>query len=223
VWPWSDGLEPRTPVQHKMMLFDSSANGLMPQSMNDCSSSILPLSSSKLALLRKGLLRRAIHRYLSHNPIALQLFPCSDDNLSFCLLIEHAIRYENKTSSELKDLFDEIGCPPSAASTFMSWLEKWLVRILYRDGNPRDKCAMGQALCVCLYRCADEDDYEVAENLLMSRADLEQRFEGGTPLLHVAADAHNGVEHSKGDGSRARMVELLLFHGANVHARLDGR
>jgi hypothetical protein len=161
-----------------------------------------------------------------HNPLALQLFPHHEKVLSlmaFCHIVEGHILAEKKTLNEMMVFFQQIGSVPSAASTFMHWLEKWLVRIVYRDGNPflRGKCAMGQALCVCLYRCADPRDYEDAENLLLRRADPEQRFEGGTPLLHAAADVHKGIEHSKGDGSRARMVELLLFHRADIHARLD--
>ena len=190
------------------------------------SSAILPLDPSKVALLREGLLKRAVYRNLMHNPLGLQLFPPheKDHSVMMCShIVEVAILREKKTFSEMMVFFQQIGSVSSAASTFMHWLEKWLVRIVYRDGNPfsRDKCAMGQALCVCLYRCADARDYEVAENLLLRRADPEQRFEGGTPLLHAAADVHKGIEHSKGDGSRARMVELLLFHGADIHARLD--
>jgi hypothetical protein len=41
--------------------------------------------------------------------------------------------------------------------------------------------------------------------------------------MHAAADVHNGIEVARGSGSRGRMVELLLFHSANVHARLDSR
>jgi hypothetical protein len=213
------------PGAARKMMQPCDRNKWILRLMSDWSSNILPLSSSKVALLRKGILIRALHRYLSRNPASLQLCPRSDHILSFCRWIEHAIRHQNKTASELMAHVRVISSEPSAGLIFMTWLEKWLVRIVYRDGNPFlcDKCAMGQALCVCLYRCADAQDYEVAENLLLSRADLEQRFEGGTPLLHVAADAHNGIEHSKGDGSRARMVELLLFHGANVNARLDSR
>ena len=41
--------------------------------------------------------------------------------------------------------------------------------------------------------------------------------------MHAAADVHNGIENARGSGSRARFVELLLFHAADVHARLDSR
>ena len=95
--------------------------------------------------------------------------------------------------------------------------------MVYRDANPISPDEMGKALAVCLYRCADEQDYNVAESLVLRRADLEQRWEGGTALMHAAADAHKGIESSKGSGYRVRMVELLLFYGANASARFDSR
>ena len=82
---------------------------------------------------------------------------------------------------------------------------------------------MGRALAVYIYRCADAHDYQVSEQLVLRRADLEQRWESATALMHVAADVHNGIEDCNGSGSRVRMLELLLFHGANVHARLDNK
>jgi hypothetical protein len=122
-------------------------------------------------------------------------------------------------------LLDQMGAVPTAASTFMIWLHKWLLHMVYRDGNPLscDKRAMGKSLAVHLYRCADARDYEVAEKLVLRRADLEQRWEGATALMHVAADLHLGIERSGGSCSRLRMAELLLFHRASVHARFDCR
>ncbi len=185
----------------------------------DWSSSILPLSSPKSSLIRKGLLQRAILRNFN-----LQLND-STKTFHFFRLVERAIRHERKTCVELMTLFSMHGASPLETLRFMRWLEQWLMRIVYRDGNPisRDRVAMGQALAIYLYRCADAHDYEVAEQLVLRRADPEQRWEGGTALMHVAADVHNGIEESKGPGSRVRMLELLLFHGANVHSRLDSR
>jgi hypothetical protein len=180
--------------------------------MSDCFSSILPICSAKAALLRKGLLNRAIHRKFHFSS-------CISSN------VERAITDMKMTCSDLTFLLQRRGFTSVEIAGFMAWLEQWLMRMVYRDGNPlsRDKCAMGQALAVCLYRCADARDYEVAEQLVLRHADLEQRWEGGTALMHVAADVHNGIEHSKGCGSRARMVELLLFHRANVNSRLECR
>ena len=127
--------------------------------------SILPLSSAKSALLRQGLLERAILR--------------NCDGLFFSLanLVERKI-HEKATCFELLALFQEYGAISSAQSEFMLWLQQWLTRMVYRDGNPfsRDRHAMGQALSLCLCRCADGQDYEVAEKLVLHGADLEERW-----------------------------------------------
>jgi hypothetical protein len=187
------------------------------------SSSILPLSSPKSALLPKGLLNRAILCNFDFASV-LPRFP-SSNQVQFSRLVERAIRHDRKTCSEIIALVREYDITPSATSRFMTWLEQWLRRMVYRDENPfsRDICAMGRALAVYLYRCADAHDYQVSEQLVLRRADLEQRWESATALMHVAVDAHNGIEDCNGSGSRVRMLELLLFHGANVHARLDNK
>ena len=176
--------------------------------------SMLPLSTLKSALLREGLLERAVMRTLDDCPFVLP---------SVGRLIERSIRQRKKTSSDLRDILQKDGIPIETVSKIMKWLEKWLMCMVYRDANPISRDEMGKALAVCLYRCADQQDCNVAENLVLRRADLEQRWEGGTALMHASADVHKGIESSKGLGVRVRMVELLLFYNANVNARFESR
>ena len=139
--------------------------------------SLLPLSSAKSALLREGVLMRAILRNFD-GLFALQLFPSSNMTMTdFGNLVERKIRLK-VTFSQMSALFQEFGAIPSAKSEFMMWLQQWLTRMIYRDGNPfsHDRRAMGQALAVRLYRCADAEDYDVAEKLVLRGADLEQRW-----------------------------------------------
>lgn len=176
--------------------------------------SMLPLSPLKAALLREGLLERAVMRILDDCPFVLS---------SVGHLIERSIKQRKESSSDLRNILQKDGVPAEAVSKIMKWLEKWLMCMVYRDANPISIDEMGKALAVCLYRCADQQDYNVAESLVLRRADLEQKWEGGTALMHASADVHKGIESSKGLGFRVRMVELLLFYKANANARFESR